>query len=217
MFLCILPLYVHELSGMWFIEPRWPNPHSLVRVQTSWGESFQIPNNPYCFIIDYETDSTMFSTGAEYGRFSIKEIRKESDKSYIMVIHYLGNENYLYYRLHLVSDSVDTLWIENLSNNPQGVCPTGRQNIYYKLDSPPLIDMSDYKTTNRTAVNLRIRFNGDLFSKIAAVLPAGTDVQVLETGDLVTIDGITAPWVRVLSSTGYTGWCFGGYLEKIKP
>jgi hypothetical protein len=50
---------------------------------------------------------------------------------------------------------------------------------------------------------------------LVTTLQKDTEVQVLETGSSTTIDGITAPWVKILSSTGYTGWCFSGYLEEL--
>jgi hypothetical protein len=40
-------------------------------------------------------------------------------------------------------------------------------------------------------------------------------VEILETGKVETINGITAPWVKVISSTSYAGWCFSGDLEEI--
>jgi hypothetical protein len=46
-------------------------------------------------------------------------------------------------------------------------------------------------------------------------LDTGTKVQVVETGTTETIGGITAPWVKVLSENGFTGWAFSGYLEML--
>jgi hypothetical protein len=50
---------------------------------------------------------------------------------------------------------------------------------------------------------------------LVTTLQKDTEVQVLETGSSTTIDGITAPWVKILSSTGSIGWCFSGYLEEL--
>jgi hypothetical protein len=75
----------------------------------------------------------------------------------------------------------------------------------------------NFVATHITTVNLRLRENQNMADRVITTLSNGTTVQVLEIGTVATIDGITAPWVWVLSSTGYTGWCFGGYLEEIKP
>ena len=39
-------------------------------------------------------------------------------------------------------------------------------------------------------------------SLMVTTLSNGSAVQVLETGAMQTIDGITAPWVKVLSESG---------------
>ncbi len=83
------------------------------------------------------------------------------------------------------------------------------------MDYPPPIDMNSYKTTHHTTDNLRLRDNPNTSSLMVTTLSKGSAVQVLETGEMQTIDGITAPWVKVLSESGYTGWCFSGYLEAI--
>jgi hypothetical protein len=83
------------------------------------------------------------------------------------------------------------------------------------MDYPPPTDMSKYSATHKTLDNLRMRDNSNTTSLLVTTLQKDTDVQVLETGTNTTIDGITAPWVKILSSTGYTGWCFSGYLEEL--
>jgi hypothetical protein len=87
---------------------------------------------------------------------------------------------------------------------------------YMRLYSP--LDMAGYTTSHITLDNLRLRDSPDTSAAVVTTLLQGADVQILETGAAATIDGITAPWVKVLSSSGYTGWCFSGYLEPIaKP
>ncbi len=83
------------------------------------------------------------------------------------------------------------------------------------MDYPPPVDMSNYQTTHHTTDNLRLRDEANTSSLMVTTLSSGSAVQVLETGEIQTIDGITAPWVKVLSESGYTGWCFSGYLEAI--
>ncbi len=76
------------------------------------------------------------------------------------------------------------------------------------------LDTESYKTTHHTTDNLRLREKATTTSLIVTTLNKGTAVQVLETGVIQTVDGISAPWVKVLSETGYTGWCFSGYLAE---
>jgi hypothetical protein len=83
------------------------------------------------------------------------------------------------------------------------------------MDYPPPTDMSRYTPTHKTLDSLRIRDNPNTTSLLVATLQKDTGVQVIETGTSTSIDGITAPWVKILSSTGYTGWCFSGYLEEL--
>ncbi len=70
--------------------------------------------------------------------------------------------------------------------------------------------------THYVTYNLRIRENQSLNSEIITTLPQFTAVTILETGEVETINSITAPWVRVQSQTGFSGWCFSGYIEQIE-
>jgi hypothetical protein len=77
-----------------------------------------------------------------------------------------------------------------------------------------------YEKTHTATTNLHIRdgYIRDGYGSISPIrltIPQGTDVQVLNTGRMETIDGITAPWVLVTTAKGDTGWCFSGYLQKI--
>ncbi len=83
------------------------------------------------------------------------------------------------------------------------------------MDYPSPTDMTNYTPTHTTLDNLRLRDSANTTSKIVSTLSKNTGVQLLETGPSATIDGITAPWVKVLSNNGYTGWCFSGYLEPL--
>jgi len=63
------------------------------------------------------------------------------------------------------------------------------------------------------ASNLRLRSAPDTSkNNIIATIPQGGRVEVLETGKTVKIDGINAPWYRVKTTDGTTGWVFSGYL-----
>jgi len=73
------------------------------------------------------------------------------------------------------------------------------------MDYPPPIDMSSYRPTHRVTDNLRLRDSANTTSLIVTTLPKNTEVQVIETGANTTINNITAPWVKVISSTGFTG------------
>jgi len=83
------------------------------------------------------------------------------------------------------------------------------------MDYPPPIDMSSYRPTHRVTENLRLRDSSNTSSLIVTTLQKDTEVQVIETGTSSTIHNITAPWVLIISSTGFTGWCFSRFLEEI--
>lgn len=69
--------------------------------------------------------------------------------------------------------------------------------------------------THYVTVNLRLRDGGNLSDSIITILPQGTNVRIKETGNTETIDGITAPWVKIISETGYVGWCFSGFVSQL--
>jgi hypothetical protein len=79
----------------------------------------------------------------------------------------------------------------------------------------PPVDMSGFSATHTTTARLRVRERATTDSSLVTTLDADTQVQVLETGAAETIGGITAPWVRVLSANGFSGWVFSGYLEGL--
>ena len=83
------------------------------------------------------------------------------------------------------------------------------------MDFPPPVDMSAYQATHTTTARLRVRDEPTTASLIVTTLDVGAEVQVLETGAMATIDGITAPWVRVLSYNRFTGWVFSGFLQAV--
>jgi hypothetical protein len=70
--------------------------------------------------------------------------------------------------------------------------------------------------THYVTGNLRLRNAAALSSPAITTLPQFTALRIIETGKSETIDGITAPWVKIVSQTGYTGWCFSGYVRRIE-
>lgn len=61
---------------------------------------------------------------------------------------------------------------------------------------------------------LKLRTKPGLDSDVLLILPKGTRVVVSETSAVTaSVDGKTAPWVRV-SSGSTQGWAFAGFLEK---
>lgn len=71
---------------------------------------------------------------------------------------------------------------------------------------------------------LKMRSSPSLSAGKINTLEAGTLLQVVEVGSKVSIDGVTANWVKVkavndgrfvegYSTNGITGWVFGGYLD----
>ena len=41
-------------------------------------------------------------------------------------------------------------------------------------------------------------------------------IEIIEQGSTATIDGLKGKWVKIISSNGFTGWCFSGYLLPIE-
>jgi hypothetical protein len=70
--------------------------------------------------------------------------------------------------------------------------------------------------THYVTDNLRLRSGDTLSSLTITILPKYTALRIIETGKSETIDGITAPWIRIASQTGYMGWCFSGYVKQIE-
>jgi len=77
-------------------------------------------------------------------------------------------------------------------------------------------DALGFQASHRTIADLRIRENPGTASPILTTLDIGTEVQLLEIGPTAFIGIAIAPWVKIVSSDGYTGWCFSGYLEVIQ-
>jgi hypothetical protein len=76
-------------------------------------------------------------------------------------------------------------------------------------------DMTTYKSTHITVNNLRVRKTPSLSADTISILGKGTFVQILEIGQEEIIDGIKSGWVKIMSDTGYQGWCFSGYLHSV--
>ena len=84
--------------------------------------------------------------------------------------------------------------------------------IYGNVDIPPSDALNAFQATQTTSARLNVRSGPSTDSPLLTTLEAGTVVQVLETGPQASIGGTIAPWVRVLTGDGYTGWCFSGFL-----
>jgi len=84
--------------------------------------------------------------------------------------------------------------------------------IYGNVDIPPSDALNAFQATHTTSARLNVRSGPSTDSPLLTTLEAGTVVQVLETGPQASIGGTIAPWVRVLTKDGYTGWCFSGFL-----
>ena len=79
-------------------------------------------------------------------------------------------------------------------------------------DIPPPDALNGFLATHTTSARLNVRSGPSTGAALVTTLEAGTAVQVLETGPQAYIDGTIAPWVRVVTRGGYTGWCFSGFL-----
>jgi hypothetical protein len=160
-------------------------------------------------------------------KYTLENLVKTSADTYEMTVDdtnvqpYPGNLFAKHYRITVLGD--DIVRIEEtsgLSGSVGRLFGGEERHRTFKPktsgdDSPPPIDMSGYRTTHTVLENLRLRDNPDTAGKLVTTLEKDTQVQVIETGKNATIDGITAPWVKVLSNTGYSGWCFSGYLQAI--
>ncbi|WP_315329138.1 SH3 domain-containing protein, partial [Treponema socranskii] len=67
------------------------------------------------------------------------------------------------------------------------------------------------------ADNLNIRAAPNLRAEKVVLAAKGSPLTVLEEGKRETINGITAPWIKVRLSDGKEGWCFAGYVTAKKP
>jgi len=65
--------------------------------------------------------------------------------------------------------------------------------------------------------NLNIRVAPNLQAEKVVLAAKGSPLTVLEEGKKETIDGITAPWVKVRLPDGKEGWCFAEYIAMQKP
>jgi hypothetical protein len=82
-----------------------------------------------------------------------------------------------------------------------------------------ILAMSIFAEENMTHYvtdNLRLRSDSSLNSAVITTLPQYTALRILENGKSETISGVTAPWIKVISQTGYEGWCFSAYITQIE-
>jgi hypothetical protein len=63
--------------------------------------------------------------------------------------------------------------------------------------------------------NLKLRENQDLSNDTITIMPAGTQLELIESGYYEVIDGIRDQWQKVRMEDGTEGWCYGGYLAKL--
>ena len=77
--------------------------------------------------------------------------------------------------------------------------------------------LKNFHPTHQTTTNLRLRSTANTDGNIITTLSVDTGVVLLEKGKAETIDGIENIWMKVLTADGAEGWCFGGYLENLRP
>ena len=85
--------------------------------------------------------------------------------------------------------------------------------------SAPGLFGSRYSAGKRVyaADNLNIRAAPNLRAEKVVLAAKGSPLTVLEEGKKETIDGITAPWIKVRLPDGKKGRCFAGYVAVQKP
>jgi hypothetical protein len=207
----------HELSGVWSHMSElsiWMH----TEYETSWGT---VDFDESCIIFDFETNDWYMSDPlGSYKYVPVTEIRKESDGNYIIKI----DPEYMLQETSNYEDTCRVVFLSESKNkiNASTIDPAKYTLVgdgeYYKLSGPLQPDMSHYKATHKVTENLKVRITPDLSSKVPAILETGTELQILEYGSVFTVGNITAPWVKVLTYAGDTGWCFSGYLAELpKP
>jgi hypothetical protein len=206
--------YGHELSGVWYISRTMPLEEKLLRNETtSWGK---VQTTAGAVVLDLENPEKYISYGSmyDYYRAQIQEVKKNGDL-YTLIID--NNDPPIYYKIRFLEfDKIKFLENEYLSLEYYKV--TSPRSADSESDNPPSFDMSNYSTTHRTLDNLHLRDAANISSRLVTTLPKDTEIQVIETGSSTTIDGVTAPWVKILTHAGDTGWCFSGYLAELpKP
>ena len=101
-----------------------------------------------------------------------------------------------------------TFWPRRADGSMDYPPPKAATNVRF-TPTPQEIATYPYATTS----NLRLRSSATTSANIVTTIKQGTRLTVVSKGAEATIDGITAPWVQVITETGETGWCFGGYLD----
>jgi membrane protein implicated in regulation of membrane protease activity len=64
--------------------------------------------------------------------------------------------------------------------------------------------------------SIKLRAEPDPKSNVVLSVKEGTGLILLEIGEEVTLENITAPLYKVETENGEKGWCFSGYLKKVK-
>jgi hypothetical protein len=73
----------------------------------------------------------------------------------------------------------------------------------------------DYFTFYKPTINvLRMRARPGLKSKFIRHLKKDDIMVIRARGKIETINGKKGQWVKVITLTNETGWCFDAYLEK---
>ena len=101
-----------------------------------------------------------------------------------------------------------TFWPRRANGSMDYPPPKGATNVRFTPTAQEIAAFP-YATTS----NLRLRSSATTSANIVTTIKQGTRLTVVSKGAEATIDGITAPWVQVITETGETGWCFGGYLD----
>jgi hypothetical protein len=169
-------------------------------------------------IFDIEVDDPYILLMGIGKRF-IQDFHQISNTEYQMTIYQAYSNSKSdpeQYKLSFNSEEKNILVIEFI-NGKWDLLESDRANLFYKISGPPVFDMSDYKTTHIVTANLNLMLRPDNTALVSAILSEDTAVQILEEGNIAIVNDITARWVRIISSEGISGWCFGGYLAEYVP
>jgi len=114
------------------------------------------------------------------------------------------------------ADLTNVMWPRRAEGRTGFTPPAGWPSHTATDTTPDGATLAFRAATHRTTARLHVRESPTTAANIVTTLDLDAEVQVLETGSLETIGGVTATWVRVRAANGYTGWSFAGFLEVIQ-
>lgn len=217
----------NTIEGVWSANqfPNWHDTFTLGR-GLSWGTGV-IPR-VYTIIVDMHSDPPRFEiSGIITGRI-VSVIEKDSAieltfmwpffdgheiQEFDVIVFFRFNKN-------------GSMWIESTRSGSSGeeisALPRGRDTALYRIDGPESDMAMDamrrshtFSKTHTITGTLPLRKRDCAESPVLMVLPADSDIQLIVTRGMETIDSITAPWAGVVTEDGTLGWLFSSFLKPV--